>query len=302
MSSRAPSTEKGRRTRERIVQAAVELVAERGAAAVSLDDVGSTAPASRSQLYHYFDDRDDLIRAVVDATCDARCRSSREGCCSRRCGAIPGSCAPHSTRRCGYCVLRSRRSDRDKRASALKRCHAHRQWQTAPDQQPESPLRHGCRLRANHRKELVLEVVSRMTAQDLLDIRGGDVPDPQPRAINHRSPLQVAAELSVALDVDAGCGVSADSVSESLRTTIVHSSRGRTRERSVRARKREVVSWGGLGDPMVVQQRAAIEQLDIELAPVDSGESASEQPRPMGVAHERCRQFGARLLGLSRKY
>jgi len=30
--------------------------------------VGARAHASRSQLYHYFDDRDDLIRAVVDAT------------------------------------------------------------------------------------------------------------------------------------------------------------------------------------------------------------------------------------------
>jgi TetR/AcrR family transcriptional repressor of nem operon len=71
MRTPAPSTEKGRRTRERIVRVAAELVAERGTAAVSLDDVGSRAQASRSQLYHYFDDRADLIRAVVDATCDA---------------------------------------------------------------------------------------------------------------------------------------------------------------------------------------------------------------------------------------
>jgi TetR/AcrR family transcriptional repressor of nem operon len=71
MGTQAPSTEKGRRTRERIVRAAAELVAERGAAAVSLDNVGSRAQASRSQLYHYFDDRADLIRAVVDATCNA---------------------------------------------------------------------------------------------------------------------------------------------------------------------------------------------------------------------------------------
>jgi AcrR family transcriptional regulator len=71
MGTGAPTTERGRRTRERIVQAAAELVAERGAAGVSLDDVGSRAPASRSQLYHYFEDRDDLIRAVVAATCDA---------------------------------------------------------------------------------------------------------------------------------------------------------------------------------------------------------------------------------------
>jgi AcrR family transcriptional regulator len=66
-----PSTVKGQSTRRRIVQAAAELVAEKGAAAMSLDDVGKRAHASRSQLYHYFDDRDDLIRAVVNATTDS---------------------------------------------------------------------------------------------------------------------------------------------------------------------------------------------------------------------------------------
>lgn len=66
-----PSTPKGRATRERIVRAAAELVAEHGVAAVSLDDVGARAAASRSQLYHYFDDKDALVRAVVDATSDA---------------------------------------------------------------------------------------------------------------------------------------------------------------------------------------------------------------------------------------
>jgi TetR/AcrR family transcriptional regulator, transcriptional repressor for nem operon len=66
-----PATAKGRATRARIVQAAAELVAERGTAAMSLDDVGVRAHASRSQLYHYFEDRDDLIRAIIDATTDA---------------------------------------------------------------------------------------------------------------------------------------------------------------------------------------------------------------------------------------
>jgi TetR/AcrR family transcriptional repressor of nem operon len=66
-----PSTAKGQSTRARIVQAAAELVAEKGAAATSLDDVGARAHASRSQLYHYFEDRDDLIRAVVGATTDS---------------------------------------------------------------------------------------------------------------------------------------------------------------------------------------------------------------------------------------
>lgn len=71
MTAAIPTTEKGRATRQRIVQAAAELVSERGTAATSLDEVGARSGASRSQLYHYFEDRDDLIRAVVDATTDA---------------------------------------------------------------------------------------------------------------------------------------------------------------------------------------------------------------------------------------
>lgn len=71
MPASTPTTEKGRATRRRIVQAAAELVAEKGAAATSLDDVGARSGASRSQLYHYFEDRDDLVRAVVDATTEA---------------------------------------------------------------------------------------------------------------------------------------------------------------------------------------------------------------------------------------
>ena len=66
-----PITEKGRATRQRIIQAAAELVGERGAAAATLDEVGERAGASRSQLYHYFEDRDDLIRSVIDATTNA---------------------------------------------------------------------------------------------------------------------------------------------------------------------------------------------------------------------------------------
>jgi len=73
-----PTTEKGRRTRERIVHAAAELVAEKGAAGVSLDDVKARTGASRSQLYHYFEDRDDLLRAVVTATSDAVLHSQED--------------------------------------------------------------------------------------------------------------------------------------------------------------------------------------------------------------------------------
>src|SRR5579871_3792630 len=67
----SPATAKGRAMRERIVQAAAELVAEKGAAGMSLDDVRARTGASRSQLYHYFENRDDLVRTVVDVTSDA---------------------------------------------------------------------------------------------------------------------------------------------------------------------------------------------------------------------------------------
>ncbi len=71
MAVQAPSTDRGLATRERIVKAAVELVADKGAITVSLDDIGARSGASRSQLYHYFEDKDDLIRAVIGATTDA---------------------------------------------------------------------------------------------------------------------------------------------------------------------------------------------------------------------------------------
>ena len=61
----SPKTAKGRATRERIVAAASELIGERGIAETSLDDVIERAGASKSQLYHYFEDRAALLRAVV---------------------------------------------------------------------------------------------------------------------------------------------------------------------------------------------------------------------------------------------
>ena len=61
----APKTARGRATRERIVAAASELIGERGVAETSLDDVIARAGVSKSQLYHYFEDRSALLRAVV---------------------------------------------------------------------------------------------------------------------------------------------------------------------------------------------------------------------------------------------
>jgi AcrR family transcriptional regulator len=52
-------------TRQRILDAACDLVFERGAVALSLDELLAVTGTSKSQLYHYFADKSDLIRAVV---------------------------------------------------------------------------------------------------------------------------------------------------------------------------------------------------------------------------------------------
>ena len=63
--STTPRTARGRATRERILQAATDLISERGVAGTSLDDVRELARASKSQLYLYFPDRDALLREVA---------------------------------------------------------------------------------------------------------------------------------------------------------------------------------------------------------------------------------------------
>lgn len=64
-----PRTGRGRASRERIVERAAELVAEHGVAGTSLDEVLAAAGASKSQLYHYFAGRDELVEAAVERRC-----------------------------------------------------------------------------------------------------------------------------------------------------------------------------------------------------------------------------------------
>jgi TetR/AcrR family transcriptional regulator, transcriptional repressor for nem operon len=58
-------TRKGEATRERIVAAAARLTLQRGVVGTSLDEVKAAADVSSSQLYHYFADKHELIRAVI---------------------------------------------------------------------------------------------------------------------------------------------------------------------------------------------------------------------------------------------
>jgi len=59
-------TSKGAQTRQRIVAAAADLILRQGVAATTLDDVRAEAGVSSSQIYHYFDNKESLVRAVVD--------------------------------------------------------------------------------------------------------------------------------------------------------------------------------------------------------------------------------------------
>ncbi|MGU3435984.1 TetR/AcrR family transcriptional regulator [Actinomycetes bacterium M1A6_2h] len=61
-----PATARGRRTRAAIVDAAAAMMYDRGVAATSLDDVLVASGTGKSQLYHYFDGKSDLVVAVIE--------------------------------------------------------------------------------------------------------------------------------------------------------------------------------------------------------------------------------------------
>jgi TetR/AcrR family transcriptional regulator, transcriptional repressor for nem operon len=60
-------TSRGASTRQRIVDATVSLMYAKGVEGTSLDDVRAAAGVSKSQLYHYFADKDALVRDVISA-------------------------------------------------------------------------------------------------------------------------------------------------------------------------------------------------------------------------------------------
>lgn len=64
-------TGKGQRTRSRIVEHAARLMFERGVAGTTIEDVRAAAKVSNSQIYHYFADKNALVRAVIEHQTDA---------------------------------------------------------------------------------------------------------------------------------------------------------------------------------------------------------------------------------------
>jgi TetR/AcrR family transcriptional repressor of nem operon len=59
-------TAKGAATRQRIVEAAAELMHDATVADTTLLDIQKRANVSGSQLYHYFADKDEIVHAVID--------------------------------------------------------------------------------------------------------------------------------------------------------------------------------------------------------------------------------------------
>lgn len=62
----AARTERGRRTRAAIVDAASRMMYESGVGATSLDEILAASGTGKSQLYHYFSDKSELVAAVVE--------------------------------------------------------------------------------------------------------------------------------------------------------------------------------------------------------------------------------------------
>lgn len=64
--SHGPSTDRGRRTVDRIVTAAGDLFYRAGVSATGLNDIASASGTGKGQLYHFFDGKSAIVRAVID--------------------------------------------------------------------------------------------------------------------------------------------------------------------------------------------------------------------------------------------
>lgn len=66
MATTAKLTPKGAATRVRIVEAAADLILERGVGGTNLDDVGTVTGTSKGQLFHYFPGgKSELVTAIA---------------------------------------------------------------------------------------------------------------------------------------------------------------------------------------------------------------------------------------------
>jgi TetR/AcrR family transcriptional repressor of nem operon len=60
-----PITRRGKGTKARIVELAAALMYERGVSATSIEDILAASGTGKSQLYHYFSSKDELVAEVL---------------------------------------------------------------------------------------------------------------------------------------------------------------------------------------------------------------------------------------------
>lgn len=134
-------TDKGRATRERIVEAAACLFRDHGVTAVSIERIRTAAGVSGSQVSHYFGTRLNLIRAVIDWHADKIVHDHEEAVAARI-GTDPDHPGPlgrwtsglsgrHGTRECGHecslCVLAAELGGRNEQLRAALAA-GYRRW------------------------------------------------------------------------------------------------------------------------------------------------------------------------------
>jgi len=64
-------TARGAATKARIIEAADQLMYERGVASTTLADVRASSGTSKSQLYQHFAEKDALVKEVIEARAEA---------------------------------------------------------------------------------------------------------------------------------------------------------------------------------------------------------------------------------------
>ena len=60
-----PTTPRGKNTKGRIVEVAAQLMYEQGVSATSIEDILAASGTGKSQLYHYFGSKEDLVAEVL---------------------------------------------------------------------------------------------------------------------------------------------------------------------------------------------------------------------------------------------
>jgi AcrR family transcriptional regulator len=73
----APTTGRGQASRQRIVDAACDLFYRRGVSATGLGEVITASGTGKGQLYHYFEDKPDLVLAVIGAQAERTLEQQR---------------------------------------------------------------------------------------------------------------------------------------------------------------------------------------------------------------------------------